>query len=141
MLTPEQETALRSRFQQIPIMQTLPMEIVALQEGRCTATLRYEPRFNGIFESLHGGLLTTLADTMACLAIITQTGPDEVLTTTDLNMRFLRACLSDARVEAKVIKLGRTLCPVQVEIFDTHNKLVAIGQVTYMRLPQMPERP
>jgi uncharacterized protein (TIGR00369 family) len=56
------------------------------------------------------------------------------MTTTDMNIRFLAPCLSPATAKAEVIKLGRTMCPVSVEIFDAQGALVAVAQVNYMRL-------
>ncbi|HUL22266.1 MAG TPA: PaaI family thioesterase, partial [Thermodesulfobacteriota bacterium] len=70
----------------------------------------------------------------ACFAIFTKTGPDLRLTTTDMSIRFLAPCLSDAFAKAEVIKVGRTLCPVTVNLYDSHNKQVALAQVTYMFL-------
>lgn len=51
-----------------------------------------------------------------------------------MNIRFLSPCLSDAFARAEVIKIGRTLCPVSVNLFDAQNRHVAIAQVTYMLL-------
>ena len=100
----------------------------------------HDRRYDGIFDSLHGGILMTLADSIACFAIMTLTGPDEVLTTTDMNIRFLAPCLSDVTVVADVIKLGKTLCPVAVDLFDAKGTKVAVAQVNYMRLSKMPKR-
>ncbi len=61
----------------------------------------------------------------------------EELATTDMNIRFLAPCQSDATAEAKIIKVGRTLCPVSVEVRDAQQVLVAVAQVTYMRLRQL----
>jgi uncharacterized protein (TIGR00369 family) len=66
---------------------------------------------------------------------MTFTGPDEKMATTDMNIRFLAPCLTDVRAVAKVIKLGRTICPVQVELFDLKQRQVALAQVSYIRLP------
>jgi uncharacterized protein (TIGR00369 family) len=93
--------------------------------------------YDGVFESFHGGLLMTLADSTACFAIFTKTGPDIRLTTTDMNIRFLAPCLTDATARAKVIKLGRSLCPVEVNVYDAENKHVAVAQVTYMLLENL----
>jgi uncharacterized protein (TIGR00369 family) len=82
-----------------------------------------------------GGLLMTIADSIACFAVMTLTGPDEPMTTTDMNIRFLAACRTDVTADARVIKLGRTLCPVAVDLFDADGVHVAVAQVTYMRLP------
>ena len=82
----------------------------------------------------------TAADSAACFAILTQTRADQLLTTTDMNIRFLAPCLTDLRVRARVIKRGRTLCPVAVDLFDARNTLVAVAQVSYLLLDRMPAR-
>lgn len=140
VLNPEIERAILERIKRIPIVETLKMRFDEFDQGLCKVTIPYEPKYEGVFESLHGGLLMTVADSAACFAIMTQTGPDEVLTTTDMNIRFLAPCLSDVTAVAKVIKLGRTLCPVSVDLFDRSGILVAVAQVNYMRLSQMPKR-
>ena len=80
----------------------------------------------------------TIADSTACFAIFTKTGPFVKLTTTDMNIRFLSPCLSDVTAKAKVIKLGRTLCPVSVDLFDAADKHVAVAQVNYIILDNLP---
>ena len=57
-----------------------------------------------------------------------------------MNIRFLAPCLTDLTVEARVIRLGRTLCPVAVDLFDANGRHVAVAQVTYMRLDKPPDR-
>lgn len=126
--------ALLERIRRIPIFDTLRFRVDALGDGVCRATVPYDRRYDGVFESFHGGILMTVADSIACFAIMTRTGPDARLTTTDMNIRFLAACRSDLTAEARVIKLGRTLCPVAVDLFDAHGTLVAVAQVTYLRL-------
>ena len=76
----------------------------------------------------------TIADSAACFAILTLTGPGITLTTTDMNIRFLAPCRSDVTARARLIKLGRTMCPVTVELFDENQQMVAIAQVNYMLL-------
>ena len=76
----------------------------------------------------------TIADSAACFAILTLTGPEVQLTTTDMSIRFLAPCLSDVTAKAKVIKLGRTLVPVSIDLFDSENKHVAVAQVNYILL-------
>jgi uncharacterized protein (TIGR00369 family) len=132
--------ALLTRVRRIPIFETLGMRIEEFSEGYCKAVVPHDVRYDGVFESFHGGLLMTVADSIACFAIMTQTGPDEPLTTTDMNIRFLAPCLTDVTVVARVIKLGRTLCPAAIDLFDAKGTQVAVAQVTYMRLPKMPDR-
>ncbi len=138
MSAPDPAAALRARLAAIPIFRTLHLRLEAAADGAASLTAPYVRGYDGIFESFHGGLLMTLADTCACVAILTRIGADAVITTTDMNIRFLAACRSDATAEARVIKIGRTLCPVAVDLRDAAGALVAVAQVTYMRLPLRP---
>lgn len=125
---------LRARLSEIPIFKTLHLRIGEVADGAAALTVPYDPAYDGIFKSFHGGLLMTLADTAACVAVLTFAGADAAVTTTDMNIRFLAPCRSDATAEAKVIKFGKTLCPVAVEIHDASGVQVAVAQVTYMRI-------
>jgi uncharacterized protein (TIGR00369 family) len=124
----------RRRVATIPLLRTLEYRLDRLGEGEAVLTAPYDKKYDGIFESFHGGLLMTLADTAACIAVLTLVGADANITTTDMNIRFLAACRGDATAEARVIKFGKTLCPVAVSLRDDAGREVAIAQVTYMRL-------
>ncbi len=134
MLSSDRKEAILRRIIRIPIVETLQMKIISLSDGCCETMAPRKLSYDGVFESFHGGLLMTLADSTACFAIFTKTGPEVHLTTTDMNIRFLAPCLTDAFARAEVIKIGRTLCPVSVNLYDAHNQQVALAQVTYMLL-------
>lgn len=140
MIDAAHEAAILARITKIPIFDTLHMRSVSFDSGRCELTVPRQSIYDGVFESFHGGLLMTIADSAACFAILTLTGADQMLTTTDMNIRFLAPCLTDVRARARVIKRGRTLCPVAVDLFDANGTLVAIAQVNYMLLNGMPSR-
>ena len=120
------------RIMKIPIVDTLGFEFIELDNGICKAKVKHDKKYDGIYESFHGGLLMTVADSISAFAILTKAGADAVITTTDMNIRFLSACRTDVLAEAKIIKLGRTLVPVAVELFDDNMTKVAVAQVTYM---------
>ena len=122
------------RIAEIPITGTLGFEFIELNNGICSARVKYEKKYDGIFESFHGGLLMTIADSVSAFAILTLTGADAAITTTDMNIRFLAACRTDVTAIASVIKNGRTLVPVNVELFDENKVKVALAQVNYMKL-------
>ena len=139
-LDPAIAAAVTAKLKSIPISDSLHMTLNSLAVGEASLTMRHDRRYHGIFESQHGGLLMTLADTCACVATLTMTGPDAVITTTDMNIRFLAPCLTDATAEAKIIKFGRSLVPINVMLRDANGREVAWAQVTYMRLEKMPSR-
>ena len=122
------------RINSVPITDTLNMQIIRLDKGECEARVPREKKWDGIFETFHGGLLATIADSITCWAILTEIGPESNVATTDFNIRFLRPCKTDVRCSAKVIKVGRTMSLAEARIFDNEDKLVAISQVNYICL-------
>ena len=134
MLNQEQKQEILDRANQAPIFSTLNFELEALSDGGCKIKFPKKSGYDGIFESFHGGLLMTVADTAAAFAILTLSQKNISIAITDMNIRFLAPCLTDVRAVANVIKLGRTLAPVSVELFDDSEKKVAIAQVNYIFL-------
>ncbi len=133
-LSPELEQAVLERIHEIPITTTLGMKITVLSEGYCEVHVPRATAYDGVADSFHGGLLMTVADSTACFAIFTKAGARAKLTTTDMNIRFLAPCLTGATAKATIIKFGRTLVPVAVDLFDDAGVRVAVGQVTYFML-------
>jgi len=131
-LTPELKNDIHAEINKIPIVDTLGIQIISLLDGYCETKVQRKLSYDGVFKSFHGGLLMTIADSTACFAIFTKTGPFVKLTTTDMNIRFLAPCLTDVTAKARVIKLGRTMCPVSVDLYDENNKHVAVAQVNYI---------
>ena len=127
--------AILERISRIPIFSTLQMQELVFSDGYCRMRVPRERAWDGIFDSLHGGIMMTAADSASAFAILTRTGPEARMTTTDMGIRFLAPCLSDLVVEARVIKFGRTLCPCEVQMRDTEGRLCAVAQVCYMLLP------
>jgi uncharacterized protein (TIGR00369 family) len=140
MIDAAHEAAILARISKIPIFDTLRMNSFVFDEGRCEMRVPRQAKYDGVFESFHGGLLMTVADSAACFAVLTRTPVDQVMTTTDMNIRFLAPCLTDVHVKARVIKFGRLMCPVAVDLFDDAGKLVAVAQVNYILLDKMPKR-
>ena len=121
-------------IKKIPIVDTLGFEFFEMDNGICEAVVKHQKQYDGIYESFHGGLLMTVADSISAFALLTLTGSDAKITTTDMNIRFLAACRTDVRAIAKVIKHGRTLAPVAVDLYDMNNTHVAVAQVNYIIL-------
>ncbi len=140
MLDPGLKDAILEKIRSIPTVRSLDITVESLASGECRMSMKRDGRFDGIFVSLHGGIMMTLADTAACFAIQTLIGVEDTLTTTDMNIRFLAPALGTCHASAKVIKAGRTLCPTEVQLTDDKGALLAIAQVTYMRMPKKLDR-
>ena len=126
--------SLFERVCKIPIMETMKLQVTDIKAGYCELRAPRKKMYDGIYDSFHGGLLMTVADSAAAFALMTLTGPDVKMTTTDMNIRFLSPCLTDLIARAKVIKFGRTLSPMAVDLYDENEKHVAVAQVNYFVL-------
>lgn len=88
--------------------------------------------------TLSGPTMMALADNCAWLIILAHIGPVLLAVTTSLHIDFLRKPeLTDLVARARLIKLGRRLAVVDVELFSTgSSELVAKAQVTYSIPPR-----
>jgi uncharacterized protein (TIGR00369 family) len=133
-LDAETESAVRERMHSIPIFKNLGFSEMRMGAGWVDCGVARIREFDGIFDSFHGGLLMTAADSASAIAALTIWGAGARITTTDMSIRFLAAARSDVRLFAQAIKQGRTLVPVTVNLWRDDGVLVAVAQVTYMRL-------
>jgi uncharacterized protein (TIGR00369 family) len=88
--------------------------------------------------TLSGPTMMALADNSAWLIILAHIGPVLLAVTTSLHVDFLRKPeLTDLMARARLIKLGRHLAVVDVELFSRGSSdLVAKAQVTYSIPPR-----
>ncbi|HEY5266464.1 MAG TPA: PaaI family thioesterase [Acidimicrobiales bacterium] len=88
--------------------------------------------------TLSGPTMMALADNSAWLVILAHIGPVLLAVTTSLHIDFLRKPeIADLMARAKLIKLGRRLAVVDVELFSRgSSELVAKAQVTYSIPPR-----
>jgi uncharacterized protein (TIGR00369 family) len=78
--------------------------------------------------------MMTLADSAAAFALLTVIDPDSRITTTEMNIRFLAPVRERVIAHARVLKAGRSLCPITVDLVDAGGRMVAQAGMTYMRL-------
>ena len=68
---------------------------------------------------LQGGLLATLVDIVAGRAAIASLPPGHSAATSDMNLHFMSAVtVGPARAEATVLRQGKRMCVVRVEVHD-----------------------
>jgi uncharacterized protein (TIGR00369 family) len=128
------EQALREYLEAIPAARTFGYRIEELAPGRAVVVAPYDSSLDGIYASFHGGMLATLADSAGGAAAMTVMEAGTITPTTDLSIRFLAPCRTDARATARVIRAGRTLIVAEVNIHDMRGRHITTGQVSYMRL-------
>lgn len=82
---------------------------------------------------ISGPTQMSMADSASYAAVFTELGITPMAVTSNLTINFLRPCIGSAIVgEARVIKLGKSLAVIEVEIrAENSEKLSAHAVVTY----------
>ena len=134
-LTPEQLSRLREGITRIPYAQLLGISFEAATRGAATLSMSARPeleRFGGI---MHGGALASLADTASAFAVLTMLEPEEQTVTVDLTLHYLRPVTEGKlTARARVVRAGRRVATVSIEISDESGALVVTALTTYLKL-------
>ena len=121
-------------FNDHPCHKYLGLELVETRKDFARLRLRVnETTPTGIGGSVNGGVLSTMVDMAAVPAVFTNMREgSEAAGTADLQITYLRQSHGDwIDAEATVIKRGRQLCTVHVDIRNPDGQLCATGRVLY----------
>lgn len=115
-----------------PFAEYLGIEVVSAAAGSASCQIRLQDFHRNNGGRIHGGVLTSLADTAAGLAVRTVRPQGRHSATTDLGIAFIRPPLGETlEAEATVIHAGRRLFRVEVSV-SSASKLVARCTATFM---------
>ena len=118
-----------------PIMKTLGMNVVKVGKGKAVITMQIDQRFHNPMGTLHGGIMTDLADATMGMATMSLLGDEESFTTLELKMNFLRPVYQgELTAESKVLHRGRTVAMVESVLKNSEGKEVARASSTQMVL-------
>jgi uncharacterized protein (TIGR00369 family) len=119
----------------------LGFEVLTFEAGRVELAMPHDEKLTNIVEgsrgTIHGGVTASLVDTASGFALRTTfadpTAP--ALTTTDLDVTYLRPARSDLTVEAEVVRAGESMGYTDVTVFgeapDGERKAVVNGSASY----------
>jgi acyl-coenzyme A thioesterase 13 len=109
------------------------IELLAVEGGKARARLPVSEAVQNPLGALHGGAVATLVDVVGTLAIMSADRDQRPGVSTDLNVSWFSPAPGGATVlvEATVLKSGRTLAFVQVDLRrENDGVLVAQGRMT-----------
>jgi uncharacterized protein (TIGR00369 family) len=115
------------------ILQQLSIREVPPITGDFALELDVTPDLKNPRGGVQGGLIATLADIVAGRSLLDGLPEGHLLTTADLSIKYLASNdVGPIRAEATIIRRGRNLCIVQVEITDTGtDRLTAISTLSF----------
>ena len=117
-----------------PYVKHLGIQPISIQPGVATLALPFKESLVTIGTIVHGGAIASLIDTAAAIAAFSE---GEVPangrgTTANLTVSYLAAAQKeDVQAIARVLRRGRNLVFLDVEVVGTSGNLVAKGMVTY----------
>jgi uncharacterized protein (TIGR00369 family) len=118
-----------------PIAITLGMKLAVLSDGRATMTMAVGKKFHNPMGTLHGGIMTDLADATMGIALMSTLNEDESFTTLELKMNFIRPVYTGKLIaEGVVVHRGRTISLVECLVKNEEGKVVARCAATQMIL-------
>ena len=122
----------------IPFMKTLalPDRLVSWEPGRIRQEWLVNPDVFHPRGAVFGGFLAALADRSCFLTAMTELKDDEAVSTSDLDVSFLRAVSEGTlHIEGRVIHRGRTSIRVEVEFRRDDGKLAVKASASEAIIP------
>jgi uncharacterized protein (TIGR00369 family) len=113
------------------------MKLTELGTGTARLEMNVGRKYYNPMGSVHGGIMTDLADACMGIAVISTLEATESFTTLELKMNFLRPVFDGKLVAtSRVLHRGRTIALAETTLTDSRGKLVAKGMSTCMILKQ-----
>lgn len=115
------------------LLRQLGMRDVDDTRERMVIEMDNRPDLANVRGALQGGLVATLIDIAAGRLAGTASGAGNDVTTADMNVHFLAPIMDGpARAEATVVRAGRRLIVISVDVFDAgRDRLAARATLTF----------
>ncbi len=121
----------------IPFNRFLGIRSVEIGDGIAILDLPFREEFigNPVTRALHGGVISALLDPCGGLAVWSKIGLEDLVSTVDLRIDYLRPAVGDDRLYAKgsVIRLGNRVGVVELRAYfpGSEDRPVAVGTGVY----------
>jgi uncharacterized protein (TIGR00369 family) len=121
--------------------ETLPFTLLPPEEGKVGLRANPEPRFCNLTNTVHGGWIMTMLDTVMALAAQTTLSPGETCPSHETSAKFVRPIFVDSgvmHVTGHVLSRGRTVITLEGRIEDAEGRLHAHGTSTCLIVRKAP---
>jgi uncharacterized protein (TIGR00369 family) len=128
---------IREAFASVPYAKLIGLELGKMRPGEAKLHLDIRNELKQNQGVVHGGAVASLIDTAAAFAVVTRLESGERVTTTDLTIHYLRPITSGRlTATARVVRGGRRLFVLSVEVTDDREVLIATAVTSYLKLAQ-----
>lgn len=124
-MAPDLLARLRRRLAGSPAIGWLHPELEELSLDWAVLKLPYREEVTNGSGTVHGGILSMLADTAVAFALSTNFDGKMGFATADLTIHFLRRARGDVWARARIVKKGRRINIGDVDIVDAEGRPVA----------------
>ncbi len=126
------EAALRKRATEGGATSLLGLALESLEKGHVVFSMRVKPKHKQLHGVVHGGVLATLADTVAAIAAYTTVPKRTNIATVEMKINFLEP-VPGGRIKAvgRVLRTGRNFVVTECEIYLENGSLAAKALLTF----------
>lgn len=124
-----------------PMAETLPFTLLPPEEGKVELLAVPEPRFFNLTNTVHGGWIMTMLDTVMALAAQTTLAAGETCPSHETTAKFVRPIFAESgemHVTGRVVSRGRTVITLEGRVEDARGRLHAHGSSTCLVLGRKP---
>ena len=134
-LDPTKLDRARRAFAAVPYAKFLGLELGEVASGEATIHLTVRDELKQNQGVVHGGAIASLIDTASAFALLTYIDIHERVTTTDLTIHYLRPITEGGMAAtAHIVRAGRRLFVLSVEVRNDRSVLVATAVTTYIKI-------
>lgn len=125
----------QTAFASVPYARFLGLQLGEFRDGQVSIHLEVRDELKQNQGVVHGGAIASLIDTASAFAVLTRIEITERVTTTDLTIHYLRPVTSGRMTAiARIVRGGRRLFVLSVEVTNDANQLVATAVTTYIKI-------
>lgn len=121
-----------------PCSETLGMRLAAVDQDAKMVSMDFDvsPSFSNPTGAVQGGFITAMLDEAISTCIIIASNVTMTAPTLEMKTSYLRRLMpGKARVEAKIVKLGKSAAFSEASCYDVDGKLVATATATAIPMP------
>jgi uncharacterized protein (TIGR00369 family) len=118
-----------------PATETLGISISRLGKGRSVMEMDVDETFHNLSGTMHGGVMSDIADAAMGIALATTLSNEEDFTTIEFKMSFLRPHVKGLlRAEGSLAKRGRRIAFTEAVLTNSRREVVARSSGTCLLL-------